>query len=164
MLRGGGVAFGPKPRDFSTKLPRKVIEMGMRVALSVKLREQRLGVMTRLYWPNGKTKFLSRRIEQLGLRKTLFISGEPVVHEGLELAIRNIPQVQLTTTADVTIYDIMKWDRVVLDLKAVQYFEEKLKRKNIPTVSIPLITANEVVVSEPVIPEPVVSEPIQPTL
>ena len=43
MLRGGGIAFGPKPRDFSTKLPRKVIEMGMRVALSAKLKEQRLG-------------------------------------------------------------------------------------------------------------------------
>ncbi|KAF4623512.1 hypothetical protein D9613_001748 [Agrocybe pediades] len=156
MLRGGGVAFGPKPRDFSTKLPRKVIEMGMRVALSAKLKEQRLGVMRRLYWPNARTKFLSRRIEDLGLRKTLFISGEPEVHDGLDLAIRNIPHVKLTTTADVTVYDILKWDRIVLDLKAVQYFEETLKRKNIPTVPLSHFIAP--VTSEPAVPESPISE------
>ncbi|KAH9486995.1 50S ribosomal protein L4 [Psilocybe cubensis] len=144
MLRGGGVAFGPKPRDFSTKLPRKVIEMGMRVALSAKLREQRLGVMTRLYWPNGKTKYLVRRIDQLGLRKTLFISGEPTVHEGLRRAIGNIPLVQLSSVSDITVYELMKWDRVVMDLKAVEYFEQRLKKQNIPTTALPIAAAEEV--------------------
>ena len=76
MLYGGGVAFGPKPRDFSTKLPRKVVEMGMRVALSAKLREQRLGVMNDLRWSSPKTKHLAQRIEELGYRKTLFVTGE----------------------------------------------------------------------------------------
>jgi large subunit ribosomal protein L4 len=138
MLVGGGVAFGPKPRDFSTKLPRKVIEMGMRVALSSKLKEQRLGVMTRLYWPNGKTKHLSQKIDLLGLRKTLFVTGEPKVHEGLRRAIDNIPLVRLTTTDEVNVYEIMKWQRVILDLKAVDYFERILK-KNVPVVSLPLL-------------------------
>ncbi|PPQ87026.1 hypothetical protein CVT25_000003 [Psilocybe cyanescens] len=143
MLRGGGVAFGPKPRDFSTKLPRKVIDMGMRVALSAKLREQRLGVMTRLYWPNGKTKFLVRKIDQLGLRKTLFISGESTVHEGLRQAIANIPLVQLTNVSDVTVYELMKWDRIVMDLKAVEHFEQRLKKQNVPTIDIPLLSAEQ---------------------
>ena len=138
MLVGGGVAFGPKPRDFSTKLPRKVIQMGMRVALSSKLKEQRLGVMTRLYWPNGKTKHLSQKIDLLGLRKTLFVTGEPKVHEGLQRAIGNIPLVRLTTTDEVNVYEIMKWQRIILDLKAVDYFERTLK-KNIPVVSLPLL-------------------------
>ncbi|KDR84924.1 hypothetical protein GALMADRAFT_233392 [Galerina marginata CBS 339.88] len=151
MLRGGGVAFGPKPRDFSTKLPRKVIEMGMRVALSSKLREERLGVMMRLYWPNGKTKFLARKIDQLGLRKTLFISGEPKIHEGLLRAIRNIPLVKLISTEEANIYEIMKWDRVVLDLKAVEHFEQELK-KEIPTVPLPLLLPSEATVSDA--PEP----------
>ena len=138
MLVGGGIAFGPKPRDFSTKLPRKVIQMGMRVALSSKLKEQRLGVMTRLYWPNGKTKHLSQKIDLLGLRKTLFVTGEPKVHEGLQRAIGNIPLVRLTTTDEVNVYEIMKWQRIILDLKAVDYFERTLK-KNVPVVSIPLV-------------------------
>ncbi|CAA7258687.1 unnamed protein product [Cyclocybe aegerita] len=150
MLRGGGVAFGPKPRDFSTKLPRKVVEMGMRVALSAKLKERHLGVMTRLYWPNGKTKHLAQRIEGLGLRKTLFVSGEPVVHDGLERAIRNIPLVKLVRAKEVNVYELLKWQRVVLDSKAVDYFEEKLKRVNVPTLPVPEPPAQEVTQSVPV--------------
>ena len=145
MLRGGGVAFGPKPRDFSTKLPRKVIEMGMRVALSSKLKESKLGVMMRLYWPNGKTKFLARKIDQLGLRKTLFITGH--LHEGLEQAIRNIPMVKLITAEEANVYETLKWDRVVLDLKAVEYFEEKLKKGNVPTVPLALLASEAPVVT-----------------
>jgi len=139
MLRGGGIAFGPKPRDFSTKLPRKVIEMGMRVALSAKLKEERLGIMYRLYWPNAKTKFLAQRIEALGLRKTLFISGAPVVDEGIKRAIRNIPSVKLITTEEANIYEILKWPRVVLDVKAVEFYERTLKKENIPVLPPPII-------------------------
>ncbi|KAF8905520.1 ribosomal protein L4/L1 family-domain-containing protein [Gymnopilus junonius] len=146
MLRGGGVAFGPKPRDFSTKLPRKVIEMGMRVALSSKLNEHKLGVMMRLYWPNGKTKFLARKIDQLGLRKTLFITGH--LHKGLEQAIRNIPMVKLITIEEANVYEILKWERVVLDLKAVEYFEQKLKKENVPIVPLSLLPSEASVASE----------------
>jgi large subunit ribosomal protein L4 len=134
MLRGGGVAFGPKPRDFSTKLPRKVIEMGMRIALSAKLKEERLGVMHRLYWPNAKTKILAQRIEALGLRKTLFVSGAPVVDEGFKRAIRNIPSVKLLTTEEANIYELLKWPRVILDLKAVEFYERTLKKGNVPVL------------------------------
>jgi len=148
MLRGGGVAFGPKPRDFSTKLPRKVVEMGMRVALSAKLKEERLGVMYRLYWPNAKTKFLAQRIEALGLRKTLFISGAPVVDEGIKRAIRNIPSVKLITTEEANIYEILKWPRVVLDMKAVEFYERTLKKENIPVLPPPIMdksTTNNII-------------------
>ena len=138
IRRGGGIAFGPKPRDFGTKLPRKVVEMGLRVALSAKLKEDNLGVMTRLQWPNAKTKHLSERIEALGLRKSLFITGETEAHEGLVRAIRNIPHVDLTTVDNVNVYDILSWPRVIMDLKAVEYFEALL-RKEVPTREVPLL-------------------------
>lgn len=139
MLRGGGIAFGPKPRDFSTKLPRKVVEMGMRIALSSKLKEQRLGVMTRLYWPCAKTKPLAMKIDQLGLRKTLFVTGSATVHEGLRRAMQNIPLVNVTTADQLDVYEVMKWDRVILDLKGVEYFEKLLKKRNVPTVPVHLL-------------------------
>ncbi len=139
MLRGGGVAFGPKPRDFSTKLPRKVIQMGMRVALSAKLKEETLGVMFRLYWPSAKTKLLAQRIDALGLRKTLFISGEPIIHEGLKRAIRNIPTVKLITTEEANVYELLRWPRVVMDLKAIDYFERTLKKENIQILPLPVV-------------------------
>jgi large subunit ribosomal protein L4 len=137
MLVGGGVAFGPKPRDFSTKLPRKVIEMGMRVALSVKVKEQRLGVVSSLDWPNGKTKHLSQKIDELGLRKTLFVTGEERIRVGLERAIKNIPMVKLITHDKLTVYDVLKWQRLVMDVKAIDFFEQTLK-KAVPVVPIPL--------------------------
>ncbi|KAJ2928877.1 hypothetical protein H1R20_g8142, partial [Candolleomyces eurysporus] len=139
MLYGGGVAFGPKPRDFSTKLPRKVIQMGMRVALSAKLKERHLGVMTRLDWPNGKTKHLKQKIELLGLRKTLFITGEEQVATGLERAIRMLRDVSVTTVDKVNVYELVRWERVILDLKAVEHFENTL-RKGVPVGTLPLLS------------------------
>ncbi|KAG6871344.1 hypothetical protein C0993_003469 [Termitomyces sp. T159_Od127] len=137
MLIGGGVAFGPKPRDFSTKLPRKVIQMGMRVALSAKLRDQKLGVMTQLSWPHGKTKHLAQRIDHLGMRKTLFITGEENPPASLERAIRNIEKVKLITTDKLDVYQLLKWPRVVLDLKAVSYLERTF-RKDVPIAPVPI--------------------------
>lgn len=126
MLRGGGVAFGPKPRDFSTKLNRKVIEMGMRVALSAKAKEQSLGVVESLIWPGTKTKDLVGRIRELGWTKTLFVTGEKKIPEGLERASSNIHKVETVTAEDLNVYNAVKWPRLVLDLAAVEWFEKKL--------------------------------------
>ncbi|KAK0456746.1 ribosomal protein L4 domain-containing protein [Armillaria borealis] len=128
MLRGGGIAFGPKPRDFSTKLPRKVIQMGMRVALSAKVKEQQFGVMFSMDWPEPKTKTLAKRLEDLGLDQTLFVTGEEEIPVTLERAIRNIPKVKLTTSNTLTVHELLKWRRIMLDAKAVDFFERTLSR------------------------------------
>lgn len=130
MLRGGGIAFGPKPRDFSTKLPRKVIEMGMRVALSAKLKEQRLGVVESLNWPGMKTRPLVRRISSLGWIKTLFVTGEKEVPEGLLRSGSNIPDVEFTTVDELKVYDLVYWRRVVLDAAAVDLLEARLSKQS----------------------------------
>jgi large subunit ribosomal protein L4 len=128
MLRGGGVAFGPKPRDFSTKLPKKVIEMGMRVALSAKLKEQRLGVVESLDWPGLKTRELARRISSLGWHKTLFVTGKHEVPVRLLRSGRNIPNTDYTTVEQLKVYDVVYWPRVVLDGAAVDLLEARLSK------------------------------------
>ncbi|KAJ7630881.1 ribosomal protein L4 domain-containing protein [Roridomyces roridus] len=134
VQHGGGVAFGPKPRDFSTKLPRKVLQMGMRVALSLKVKEQSLGVMPSMDWPNAKTKHLSQKIDSLGLRRTLFVTGdEPPV--ALERAMRNIPLTKLTPLDQLTVYELLQWQRVMLDIKAVDKIEAAL-RKAVPIAPV----------------------------
>ncbi|KAF8213107.1 ribosomal protein L4 domain-containing protein [Mycena galopus ATCC 62051] len=136
IQHGGGVAFGPKPRDFSTKLPRKVVQMGMRVALSLKVKDSLFGVMAAMDWPNGKTKHLSEKIDNLGLRRTLFVTGaEPPVL--LERAMRNIPLTKLTTLDQLTVYEILKWQRVVMDIKAIDIIEQTLG-KDVPIASVAL--------------------------
>jgi large subunit ribosomal protein L4 len=112
--------------------------MGMRIALSLKVKENRLGVMTSLDWPAGRTKNLHERIELLGLRKTLFVTGEETVAVGLKRAISNIQQVELVRADAVNVYEIMKHQRIVLDVKAVEYFENALK-KDVPIAPLPLV-------------------------
>lgn len=135
MLRGGGIAFGPKPRDFSTKLPKKVIEMGMRVALSAKLREQRLGVVESLEWPGQKTQQLARRISSLGWHKTLFVTGHPEVPAGLLRSGNNIPNIDFMTLDDLKVYDIIYWPRIVLDAAAVDLLAARLSKLG-PTLEV----------------------------
>jgi large subunit ribosomal protein L4 len=129
MLRGGGVAFGPKPRDFSTKLPRKVIDMGMRVALSARVRERAFEVVETLDWPSPKTQDLVTRLAELGWGKTLFITGSDEVPVSLDRASGNIRNVDTMTAEESSVYDVLKWPRLVLDLAAVQWFEQSLGRK-----------------------------------
>ena len=128
MLRGGGVAFGPKPRDFATKLPRKVIQMGMRVALSAKVKEHGFGVVHSLQWPGTKTKGLAERLEELGWRKTLFVTGQDKTSEGLRRASSNLYKIETTTAQNLTVYDIVKWPRLVVDVEAVEWFERTLAK------------------------------------
>ncbi|CDO71645.1 hypothetical protein BN946_scf184911.g116 [Trametes cinnabarina] len=132
MLRGGGVAFGPKPRDFTTKLNRKVIQMGMRVALSARVKEQALGVVRSLEWTEPKTKTLKERIEELGWWKTLFVTGLDQVPDGLARASNNLPMVDTVTAADLNVYNTLKWPRIVLDLAAVEWFERNLGKPQVP--------------------------------
>ena len=131
MLRGGGVAFGPKPRDFATKLPRKVIQMGMRVALSARVKEHNLRIVESLDWPGTKTQDIARRLDELGWdHKTLFVTGKDVVPSGLKRSTSNLNKINATTAQQVGVYDLVKWPRVVLDIEAVQWFEHHLSKMN----------------------------------
>ena len=132
MLRGGGVAFGPKPRDFATKLNRKVIQMGMRVALSARAKENSLGVVRSLEWQGYKTKELEERIDELGWRRTLFVTGMNEIPEGLRRASGNLTGVDTVTAEDLDVYHALKWPRLVLDLPAVEWFERALGRSTVP--------------------------------
>ena len=129
MLRGGGVAFGPKPRNFATKLPRKVIQMGMRVALSARVKESNLRIVESLDWPGTKTKDMVRRLDELGWdHKTLFVTGKDAVPTGLARTTENLHKINTTTAQQVGVYDLVKWPRVVLDIEAVQWFEHQLSK------------------------------------
>jgi len=135
MLRGGGVAFGPKPRDFSTKLPRKVIQMGVRVALSMRVKEHALRIVDSLEWPGVKTGPMARRFKELGWEKTLLVTGRSTIPIGLARTTSNLFYVDTIAAKDITVYDLVKWPQVALDTEAVEWFERTLG-KNVPTGSV----------------------------
>jgi large subunit ribosomal protein L4 len=131
MLHGGGHAFAKKARDFSTKLPRKVIQMGMRVALSAKVSENALGIVEALDWPSGKTRDLEKRIKELGWQKTLLVTGSDTLPDALVQSSRALDYIKAITAANLTIHEAVKWERIVLDFSAVEFFERNLKKSEI---------------------------------
>lgn len=136
MLRGGGRAFGPKPRDFSIELPRKVKEMGLRVALSAKVRERRLFVVPSVDWPNAKTKFIAGRLkgmtedEDLIKRGVLILTGEKEVPEKLERTTRNLAFATVMSVQTVGVWDILRRGYCVLELSAVKWLQDHLGMQN----------------------------------
>jgi large subunit ribosomal protein L4 len=125
QFRGGGKAFGPKPRDHAIKLQKKVRQLGLKVALSSKLAEGKLVVIDRAALDEPKTKALATRVHAFGWSSALVIDG-PDFDGNFQLAVRNLPRVQLLPTGGANVYDILRNDVLVLTRTAVGQLEERL--------------------------------------
>jgi large subunit ribosomal protein L4 len=121
VWRGGGVTFGPKPRDYGIELPKKVRKVALRSALSLKCRDKLLLVLDHFDLPETRTKqFLVHR-QKLQLGKALIvIEGD---NPNLERSARNVPEIKVLRTAGLNLYDILEYDQLVLTRDAVDYIE-----------------------------------------
>lgn len=120
--RHGGVVFGPHPRDFSVKFPRKMRRAAIRQALSAKLRDAELMVIDSLNLDQAKTRLMAEVMDRLNLgRNVLFITKAP--EDLLKLSVRNFKDVHATTADSVNAYSLLKYHRLVLDQGAVQTLE-----------------------------------------
>jgi large subunit ribosomal protein L4 len=124
LWRGGGVTFGPKPRDYSYTLPRKVKKAALRVALSDKLGEGKLTVLKGFDLEQIKTKAFVEVMDNLEARDALVITA--VADEVLEKSSHNVAKVKVLRAAGINVYDILKYDRLVLLEEAVAGIEEAL--------------------------------------
>jgi len=124
IWRGGGTVFGPKPRSYAYTLPKKVRRAALKMALSSKLADGRLLILEDYPYTAPKTKEFVRLMQTFNLEKALFITPEG--HEVLELSARNVPQVQVLPTAGLNVYDILRYDHLVLLSPAVAAIEARL--------------------------------------
>jgi len=118
LWRHGGTVHGPRPRDYSYSLPRKVLLGALRSALSAKLAEEKLTVVDGWQLESHKTSGLVDALDKLNFAKSaLLVShGE---NRNLELASRNIEGVKLSAPNALQPYDVLKHDRLVLSKDAV---------------------------------------------
>lgn len=141
MLRSGGTAFGPKPRDFSSELPKKVRDMGLRIAFSQKLRERRLIVVPSVEWPNWKTKYVAAQLKGLcegKERGCLVVTGNEAIPKRLEQATRNLGWVTCKTTSELQVWDVLKSNFTVVSLEGLQWLQENLGKMDArPELSVP---------------------------
>ncbi|GAA6002727.1 hypothetical protein JCM10207_007646 [Rhodosporidiobolus poonsookiae] len=127
MLKGGGRAFGPRPKGpdgWKRKINRKEEQLGLRVALSEKWRAGDLAVVDKLGLDEPLTRVLGRKLASRGWQDALFVTslaGEVQSRAAFELAAGNLPDVALVTdVSDMTVWDIVKRRKVVLELEAVE--------------------------------------------
>ena len=125
-LRGGGVAFGPHPRDFGHKLTKKVRRMAMRTALSAKQAEGKLVILKDASLKSPKTRELSEKLAKLGWDNVLVVAGAEV-DANFSRAVANIPNVDVLPTQGANVYDILRREHLVLTTDAVEALEARLK-------------------------------------
>jgi large subunit ribosomal protein L4 len=125
LWRGGGVVFGPTPRDYGFKVNKKVRALAMKMALSSRATDEKLTVVDKLELPEIKTKLVSQIVGSLGLRKALIVVSE--ADNTLALSARNIEGLKILEADKLNVYDILRYPQLVMLQGAVERVQERLK-------------------------------------
>ena len=119
---GGGVVFAPKPREYSKKLNKKERRLALKSALTSRVNENKFIVVDEFKFDEVKTKNVANMLNNLNVKKALVIMGDK--NDNLILSARNIPGVKTALTSTINVYDILKYDTVVVSTEAVANIEE----------------------------------------
>ena len=119
---GGGVVFAPKPRDYSFKLNKKVKRLALKSALTTKVNDGKFVVVDEINLPEMKTKEMVKVLNNLNVNKSLVVLED--ANEKAVVAARNIPTVKTASVSTINVYDILKYDSVVVTKAAVAKIEE----------------------------------------
>ncbi len=124
LRKGGGVIFGPNQRSYAYKVPKKVRRLALKMALSSKLEDKTLFVIDDIKLEEVKTKELAKVLTALNLKDLLIVSDEEDTN--LALSSRNIPDVKVIKTAGLNVYDILKFDNLLLVESTIKNIEGRL--------------------------------------
>lgn len=121
---GGGRPFGPKPRDYSYKMPKKMRRLAIRSALSTKLRDNNLIILDKIELSQPKTKEFVKILDNFGLRNSSVLVSIPVKDESVKRATLNIKNVKTMIASCLNVYDLLKYDYLILTVDAISVLEE----------------------------------------
>lgn len=121
---GGGVVFGPTPRSYRYKLPKKVRRLAIKSALSSKVKDHELIVLESLTFDEPKTKEMVRVLSNLDAKEALIVVKDR--NENAELSARNIQGVTLIPSSKINVLDVLKHDKLIMTVDAVSQVEEVL--------------------------------------
>jgi large subunit ribosomal protein L4 len=124
LRKGGGIIFGPSPRSYAFKLPKKVKRLALKMALSSKWEDRNLYVIDAFNLDQVKTKKLASVLGALKLDNLLIVSDAQDTN--LELSSRNIPDVKVIKTAGLNVYDILKYKNLLLVEESIQNIKGRL--------------------------------------
>jgi large subunit ribosomal protein L4 len=124
LLKGGGVVFGPTLRDYKYKVPKKVRRLALKMALTSKLQQDELMVIDDIHLEEIKTKAFKDILHNLGSEHCLIISSEE--DQKLVLSSRNLSDVKVLKVDGLNVYDILKYQKLILLEASLQKIEGRL--------------------------------------
>ena len=125
-MRGGAVIFGPQVRSHAHKLPKKIKQLALKMAISKKIKDGKFKIINELKMSKPKTNLFRSKLAGLKLDSALFIDGKDI-DNNLLLASKNIPKIDILPVAGINVYDILKRDYLVLSENAVNGIQERFK-------------------------------------
>ncbi len=123
---GGGTVFGPLPRDYSYRIPKKARRQAILSALSLKRREEKLVVVEPEAVSEIKTRLMAEALAALGVGRSLLVIAEG--DEKIELSARNLPNVKVLRVVGLNVYDLLRFEYLVLTRGALQKIEERFSQ------------------------------------
>jgi len=122
--RGGGVTFGPSPRQYLVKVSKKVRKAALRMALTDKVQNERLVVVEDFSLPEIKTKVFVQAMRRFNTGSALIVTEELDIN--LDKSSRNVPWVKVMRREGINVYDILKYDNLFVEQPALKKIEEVL--------------------------------------
>jgi large subunit ribosomal protein L4 len=125
LWRKGGIVFGPKPRDYSYRLPRKKARLAVKSVLSAKVRDGEIIVLDQLEFTEPKTKQMVEVLQNLQVdQKALVVTADQ--NENVQKSARNIPGVKPLGAEGINVYDLVNFDKLLITKDAIARIEEVL--------------------------------------
>jgi len=121
---GGGTVFGPTPRDYSYRMPRKARREALLSALSVKHRDGKIIVVSKLEPEEPKTKVMVKALAELKVQSALIVIAH--ADERVERSARNLPKVKVLRVEGLNVYDLLRYEHLILTEQALRLLEERL--------------------------------------
>ncbi|MFQ5466432.1 MAG: 50S ribosomal protein L4 [Thermodesulfobacteriota bacterium] len=121
VWRHGGTVFGPKPRDYSYRMPKKAVRGALKSALRLKVKENRLKVFDSLELDEPRTKAAIKVLEKSGLTSALIVVDGP--NPNLTLGVRNLRGFKVLDAGAINVYDILRHDDLVITKSALEKVE-----------------------------------------
>ena len=126
LWAGGGVVFGPKPRDYSKKVNNKTRQLALRKALTERLKAGDVQVVTDLKLDSPKTRSFTALLAKLAIKGTALLVDAAVDHN-VRLASRNVKGVEVTTAENLNTYQVLRPDKLLVTRSAFEKLEARLK-------------------------------------
>jgi large subunit ribosomal protein L4 len=120
---GGGTIFGPQPRDYTYRLPKKARRVALISALSLKNRDGKLIVVEKIALPEAKTRLMRQMLAELKVDSALIVMAEPA--RDVELATRNLPNAKVLRAEGLNVYDVLRHEHLILTEPALQAIEAR---------------------------------------